>query len=199
MRFHNVAQDLAGSRARIEILKTLVKYPGKIFTGREAALISGVSKTRTAELLSAMEKNNIVHRRKIGAACGWTANMDSILVTLFMRDIAALDKKVMDDLKGELRNRFGGMAEVSKIVLFGSVARGDEAPDSDIDLLVLLKSGEKRREALKKADEMNLFSVARYGNPLSSHIYTESEYEKNGGGAELKKRIAEEGMVIVER
>jgi predicted nucleotidyltransferase len=34
----------------------------------------------------------------------------------------------------------------SKIILFGSQARGDASPDSDIDLLVITKSGENREQ-----------------------------------------------------
>lgn len=45
------------------------------------------------------------------------------------------DAKVMEILvraKGELADRFG----VCSVFLFGSVARGEDGPDSDVDILV---------------------------------------------------------------
>ncbi|MFH1538803.1 MAG: nucleotidyltransferase domain-containing protein [bacterium] len=199
MRFHNLLQDLIGSKAQIEILRTLAKYPGKIFSGREVAKVSGVSKTRTAELLSVLERNNVVNKQKIGNTYGWSVNQDSVLVSFFMQDIANLDKKVMNDLKNEIKKRFNDVGDVSKLIMFGSVAWGGETFDSDIDLLVLLKAGAKRKDAQKRADELNLLAMARYGNPISVNIYTEAEYEKDGLNEELKRRIAEEGVVLIER
>lgn len=39
----------------------------------------------------------------------------------------------------ELRSRFG----VAKIGIFGSFSRGEERPDSDVDILVTFRQGEK--------------------------------------------------------
>ena len=199
MRFHNLLNDLLGSKAQIEILRTVAKYPGKVFSGREVAVVSGVSKTRTAVLLSDLEHHNIVAKQKIGNTYGWTVNQDSVLYCLFIREIFDMDKKVMNDLKNEIKKHFDDVEIVSKLILFGSVAWCGEDFDSDIDLLVLLKKGGKRKVAQEKADELNLLAMARYGNPVSANIYTEDEYEKNGLSKELKKRIDEEGIVLIER
>lgn len=47
------------------------------------------------------------------------------------------------ELAGLIAERF----DVTRIVLFGSVARGDDGPDSDIDLLVVLPIVGRRHDA----------------------------------------------------
>ncbi len=44
-----------------------------------------------------------------------------------------------------------GACRPRTIVVFGSVARGDDGPDSDIDLLVVVDDGADRREATEAA------------------------------------------------
>ena len=59
----------------------------------------------------------------------------------------------------EIVRRIVQVAQPEKIILFGSAARGESRPDSDIDLLVI-KSGVHRRR-LAQAIYMNLFGVGR--------------------------------------
>ena len=46
-----------------------------------------------------------------------------------------LDQKTLDDVI----RRVAGVARPEKIILFGSAARGATGPDSDIDLLIIVK------------------------------------------------------------
>ena len=54
-----------------------------------------------------------------------------------------------DDLIGDVVRRIVQAAQPDKIILFGSRARGDARPDSDIDILVIQNSTEPgyRRDA----------------------------------------------------
>jgi len=46
----------------------------------------------------------------------------------------------LDTYRRELASRFGDLVE--EIVVFGSKARGDATPDSDLDLLVVIRDGD---------------------------------------------------------
>ncbi|HYP42056.1 MAG TPA: nucleotidyltransferase domain-containing protein [Chloroflexia bacterium] len=54
----------------------------------------------------------------------------------------AFTQQINDSLFQEIVERVVGIAHPSKIVLFGSRARGDARPDSDIDLLIIAPSTE---------------------------------------------------------
>jgi len=198
MRFHGVIQEVMGSKSQIAILTTLLKYPGKVFSGREISRLTGVSKTRTAEIMLDFEKNNIVNKKTIGITNEWSVNQESALVVYLTKHFLELDARIFASLKNDIKSHFRDAEGVSKVVLFGSVARGDETHYSDIDLLVLLKKPEKKK-VQKKVDELNLLVAAKYGNPVSANIYTETEFKKETLAVELKERIKNEGVFLLER
>ena len=62
-----------------------------------------------------------------------------------MRTPEALTPAVLD----ELTRRIVEAAHPKRIVLFGSAARGDMGPDSDLDVLVIMPDGIHRRQTAK--------------------------------------------------
>ena len=66
---------------------------------------------------------------------------------------------VTDELLGEMVRRIRAAGNPLKIVLFGSRARGDARPDSDIDLLVIEESDlpRYRRSAVYRRALVGLF------------------------------------------
>jgi predicted nucleotidyltransferase len=68
-------------------------------------------------------------------------------------------KPVEQTILDKIVQRIVEVADPEKIILFGSAARGEMGPNSDVDLLVV-KSGVHRRR-LTQAIYMNLFGVGR--------------------------------------
>ena len=66
------------------------------------------------------------------------------------------------------------VADPEKIILFGSAARGEAGPHSDLDLLVV-KSGEFHRGCLMESIYMNLIGV---GQAVDVVIVTPGEVER---------------------
>ena len=83
-----------------------------------------------------------------------------------------------------------------RIILFGSWARGEAGPDSDIDLLVVLPKVENKRK-----------TVIQIGNTLSNLpiskdiiVATPEEIEKRGRlVGDILRPALEEGKIIYER
>ena len=50
-----------------------------------------------------------------------------------------MDQYNLKELLGEIVRRILSVSEPEQIILFGSYARGDASPDSDLDLLVIAK------------------------------------------------------------
>lgn len=59
---------------------------------------------------------------------------------------------------GEIVRRIVEVAQPERIILFGSAARGDIGPDSDLDLLVV-KSGVTHRRRLAQQIYLSLFGI----------------------------------------
>jgi predicted nucleotidyltransferase len=66
-----------------------------------------------------------------------------------------------ETLIAEAGRRLGAAAPDAKVILFGSRARGEAGPDSDLDLLVIEpKLGSRRAEAMRLRKELRGLEVA---------------------------------------
>lgn len=82
-----------------------------------------------------------------------------------------------------------------KIILFGSVARGDARRDSDIDLLIIKSSNKKKAYRIKEVFELLRNSGRNY--PLDPIVYTPKEIKKRLSlGDYFVKRILMEGETL---
>ena len=92
----------------------------------------------------------------------------------------------------EIVQRIVEVASPERIVLFGSAARGEMGPDSDVDLLVV-KSGAHRRR-LAQTIYMNLFGV---GRAVDVVVVTPEDIERYGDSYALVIEAAlREGKVV---
>jgi len=55
--------------------------------------------------------------------------------------ITAEERAWLDAYRQELADRFPGL--INEILIFGSKARGDAGPDSDLDVLVIVREGDR--------------------------------------------------------
>jgi uncharacterized protein len=67
------------------------------------------------------------------------------------------------------------IARPLKIILFGSAARGQFGPDSDIDLLVIMPDGTHRRHTAQRLYGM----IRKVGVPFDLLVATPSDLEKH--------------------
>ena len=90
-------------------------------------------------------------------------------MTTAREDYKPQRRKLDDDLLQEIIRRVVEVADPDRIILFGSAARGDMGPHSDVDLLVI-KSGEFGQRDLTGQIYMNLFGV---GHPVDVILVTQ--------------------------
>ena len=106
-----------------------------------------------------------------------------------------LPKATAQDVQREVVRRILKVIRPQRIVLFGSAARGQMAPDSDLDLLVVVR-GPVHRRALAQEVYRNLHGVPV---PVDIVVATEQDVERSGGrvGTILRPALRE-GEVIYE-
>jgi predicted nucleotidyltransferase len=113
------------------------------------------------------------------------------MVVQATRETGLIKREVLD----EIIRRVVEAAAPEKIILFGSAARGEMGPNSDVDLLVV-KSGAHRRQ-LTQAIYMNLFGV---GQAVDVVVVTPEDVEryKNSFALVIEPALRE-GKVIYAR
>lgn len=80
---------------------------------------------------------------------------------------------VPQDILDEIVRRVVEVAQPDRIILFGSAARGEMGPDSDLDLLVV-KADVPHRRRLSQAIHRNLFGV---GVPVDIIVVTPEDIQ----------------------
>ena len=100
--------------------------------------------------------------------------------------------QVLDELRPRLRALYG--PRLDRLILFGSHARGDAEPNSDIDVLVVLKDeGTRDSEREGKLDIICDLSL-KYGTVVSC-IETTSE-KIDHSGMPFYRNVRQEGVAI---
>jgi predicted nucleotidyltransferase len=86
-------------------------------------------------------------------------------------------KTPLEDLKKTILGNLPGSL-IKKIILFGSVAKGLESEDSDIDIFVLVKNLEMKKKVENFIDALSIKCFELYGNRLAPYVLTEHEMKQ---------------------
>lgn len=87
---------------------------------------------------------------------------------------------------------------VTKIILFGSLAHGNEAADSDIDLCVLTLISDKHPADITIDLRMMLYGIQKL--PLDLFTYNQDDFERHAERpTSFEHEISEHGVVLYER
>ncbi|MGC1374921.1 MAG: nucleotidyltransferase domain-containing protein [Anaerolineales bacterium] len=102
-------------------------------------------------------------------------------------------KKILRELKRGLVAIYGD--QLKAVVLFGSYARGDaHPPDSDIDVMLVLKGEFKYGEVQKRSSEFVAALCLEHEIVISRVFVSEAEYAQ--GKTPLMLNILKEGVAV---
>ncbi len=193
MQFRNLFVTLFGTKAKAAVLQTLVRFPSKKWTGRELAQAAGISAPQAGEALAEFERQSLISRRIVGKSALWSLNHEHVLVRL-LEPLARLPEKQKKVLLDEIKQTMD-LRRVRQIRLFGSMARGEEEPSSDIDLLFIVKKAKDKERVRKASLEFDLRMAQRWGNVGSVLVFDRKEYESKRA-LPLIQNIEREGITI---
>jgi len=171
MLFHKYWEKVLGSGVKIKALRVLCRFPGKRFTIRELAKVSGVTHTPLLRSLADWQGMNLIRLEKHGPANLLTLNTQSHIYP-FLRDFFYFERKSQERLVQILKK---SLPSVQMTVLFGSVYKREEEMNSDIDLLIVAKDKKKTGEDIF---QLRGKTGKEFGNHLSAMIFTEKELKK---------------------
>ncbi len=120
------------SLVRRQILERFFARPGVVRHVRELARELGRSPTIVGAELDRLERAGILASERIGRARRYRVDEDSPIAA----EIRSLVRKTIG-VEARLRAALADLAGVEEAFLYGSYARGDERPASDLDLFVI--------------------------------------------------------------
>lgn len=84
-------------------------------------------------------------------------------------------KKLLGELKEELGRIYG--TRLCGVYLYGSYARGDNHPGSDVDVMIVLTSYQRYGDEIKRTSELNARLSLEYNLSISRLFMTETRWE----------------------
>lgn len=200
MRFSQPLDDLLQSRSHVRVLRALVALPDEIDSSiREIARRAGVTHPTASAALEAFRQQGVVRVRRTLLSDEYRFNTQHRL-SESIRELFDLEQQVRADLidllRGELVEKAPWVTEAS---LFGSFARDDMRPDSDLDL-ALISPASKATKLGSVIEDLSTTTVQRFGNPINAVIGRDSiraMAQPGIKGYRLWRTIAKEGIPIL--
>jgi predicted nucleotidyltransferase len=191
----------------ILILKTMSKDLSRWCYTRELAKLSRVSVGTVSSEFNKLAKEGLVEQKTEGQEKYYKLNLTSPrtrkLCELFeidKREKLYNEKRRLAWVLEDFTKRVSDFApEVQSVILFGSVARGQATPRSDIDILVIApNSGEERfNELMNAVDRLAAEVSGRHPAKLVPIVMMTKDFEKS---IKDKKRFAadvlKDGIVL---
>lgn len=194
MRPTYTIEDVLGSRSRIAVLRVLhgVDVP---LNASQIAARTGLTRPAVASVLAGLYSMGAVRNSPAGRAtvhwlCRDNVYVESLVDPLFQAE-RELPEQLVDDLAWSFQEH------AISVALFGSYARGDQTPTSDVDV-VLVAENSLMKAALESAAADHAIEFRdRFGASLSALVYTLDEAAAlSRTSPELAESIRRDGIVV---
>lgn len=173
MKYHNYLENLFGSKVKIKLTRTLYKFKDRSFTLSELSRYSGVTRQGIIKALDDLKGMNLIKLERIGNSIVIRLNRNEFINNILK--IYELEKNTLNKLIEVIKSYFKDKKIIS-LVLFGSIAKGEENFNSDIDLLIITKN---KKLASQISEKCNLKIIDKFGNVLMPYILNENEFKKS--------------------
>lgn len=178
MQFHELPLEPFRSEAKMKIVRFLLDHEAPM-SEREIAAVIGVSHMSVNRAMQEFYGMNLVHYVTVGKAHLWQVNRKSFAYTA-LQELSAKLKSIPEPLRElkELIRQYLPGSLVERIVLFGSVAKGKEKPQSDIDLFILVKGLKDQQKLESPLEKLSSECLDVFGNRLAPYILTEKQLKE---------------------
>jgi len=194
MRLHRVWDEVFSTWSHLAVLRAL-QHSARGMTGREVARVAGMNHRAGLEALSKLEALGIVSRIRGGRDHLFSLNREHALVAGGILPLLAAESRYAEDLKKIVGRRLGKHAV--SVIVFGSVARGEETPASDLDVCLVVSRASDKSSALEAAHDLAPQLLREYGVRLSPFVLSKTEFRRRARNHVAPvDSLVREGMVV---
>jgi len=192
-------EAVLGSTSKIQILRALLPLSGPV-SGREAQRLARVrSDNGSRHALNTLLEMGVLTETRLRGARLYTVNRDHHLIVP-LQVLFAAERERFSILRETLQRGFasrGLLPRVLSAILFGSAARGDARPESDLDVLFVVDAAEMEDPVEDAAIDLKLEMFPRLGVSLSPITLPLGRFkERYAAGDPLLQNIEREGRVL---
>ena len=175
MKFYQVLDDLLGQHSKVKILRYLCQTRLEM-SGRRIAKDLGLSPWACHLALRQLTDQGVLTMRNVGRTCLFCLNEGNYVAAKLLLPLFTGEAHLLQNAIEELTA--GLDKSIISVILYGSVARKQEHPFSDLDLVVLVPSDASRKKVRALFESSEESFIARFGNRLSPLILPVAEFRK---------------------
>ncbi|MBI5150864.1 MAG: nucleotidyltransferase domain-containing protein [Candidatus Omnitrophica bacterium] len=181
MRLNKPLDKILNNEVKVRALRILCQDPGEM-SGRQMAKMAGVTPKTAHEILQDLLREGVLVMRAVGKTHLFRLNDERAIVREALKPLFLCEKRLSERLFDIIRAAIKKSVlkdDILSVALFGSVHAKTERADSDVDLLVIVKTSE-----LKKSIEMFFFDIdqrlsSQWGNLISPYVNSIAEFRTN--------------------
>ncbi|MCD6521647.1 nucleotidyltransferase domain-containing protein [Candidatus Calescamantes bacterium] len=194
MKYRNFLDEVLGQKGKLKILRALIFSPRGL-TAREIARKTGLTPWACIKVLRELETFGLVSMEKVGRANWYTLNRENFINREMLLPLFQKEKEIYNIMLKWLMSQIS--CKPVSVILFGSVARGEEKEESDIDLCFLTKDFHDAETLERKLEEIEPHISRALGKKLSPYIQDINTFKKKYyEGVGIIKEIVREGILL---
>jgi len=197
MRLNLGLSDLLASPNHLGVLRALSLLPvGLERSGRDIARRVGVSQPTAARVLDDLASHGAVMVRRVPPAKYYALNRDHVLVRAVLEALAS-ERGMREQLLHYVLEELQPIG-VTDVRLFGSAAREEMRPDSDVDLALVTTQG-RRDKVLDATGDLHDQVWRRFGvrpSFLVGEVSVEKMASAEASPAGVWHRVRDQGLGI---
>ncbi len=194
MQINNVLNAVFSAQSNMKIMRAMINYSQGI-TGREVSRITGLSPRACLNSLSSLESLGIIKRLRGGRDHSFQLNTKHFLYSEVLSPLIIAEKKFQDAIKKDITYKLKGKCK--SIYVFGSVARKEDSPNSDLDICVVMNNKKEQHILENEITELSKEVFQKYGIALSPFFITANDFmHKYNSNKAPVADIVKEGILI---
>ena len=174
MRVHNPLDKILNSAIKVKILRFLCKTEAE-WSGRQIAQEIKASPAACHKSLRELNNERVLLLRSVGKSYLYSLNKENFIISDLLKPLYKKESKIPEEIYETISSLV--IKNIVSIAVFGSVKRKKERPTSDIDLLIVVKNPENRKEVEKDFEKVNEKILSRFGNTVSIYLQTIEEFK----------------------
>jgi predicted nucleotidyltransferase len=180
--------------SHIAILRALLDS-SEGMSGRQVARLAQVNHQACATALRRLEETGVVERQGSGQTQLFRLNREQAVVRDLILPLLTRERAVFQGLLRRLGRLVAGRC--ARAMVFGSVARGEEGSESDLDLLLIAEGARGRPRAREAAREARTRMWKEWGVRVNGIVLTSRQVElRRRRGDPLVAAILREGIAV---
>lgn len=176
MRFHQPLDELLSRDVHVRLLRFLCRKGGA-WSGRRLAVELAVHPTTAHTALRRLRQATLLDFQRSGNGFVYSLREEHVVVTTCLRPLFEQEAQLPARLHALIRRGLTGLvaSDIVSAALYGSLARGQERPTSDIDLFVLVRSEPAKPRVRLALDRIGEHVLRAFGSPLAPYLNTVRE------------------------